>query len=170
MIEEAGIAGQDYKETVVKVSRVSKVVKGGKRFGFSSIVVVGDRKGNVGAAIGKANEVQASIQKAVNRARKKMFKISLKGGTIPHETTGKFCASRVILKPAVTGTGVIAGSAVRAVIEAVGISDILTKSQRSRNPRNVVFATIEALKKLRTMEQVRELRGKKENSAEGIKI
>jgi small subunit ribosomal protein S5 len=166
-MEEAGVRESEHKETVVKVSRVSKVVKGGKRFGFSSIVVVGDRKGNVGAAIGKANEVQASIQKAVNKARKNMVKIAVTGGTIPHNTVGKFCASRVILKPAVPGTGVIAGSSVRAVIEAAGITDILTKSQKSRNPRNVVFATIDALRKLRTMEQVKELRGKKENKKEG---
>ena len=151
----------EYVETVVIVNRVSKVVKGGKRFSFSSVVVVGDKKGNVGAAIGKANEVQSSIQKAVAKASKNMIKISLLGNTIPHEIIGNFCASRVVMKPASPGTGVIAGGPVRAVLEAVGIRDILTKSQKSRNAKNVVFATLEGLKKLRLKKDIAELRGKK---------
>jgi small subunit ribosomal protein S5 len=151
----------EYVETVVIVNRVSKVVKGGKRFSFSSVVVVGDKKGNVGAAIGKANEVQSSIQKAVAKASKNMIKISLLGNTIPHEIIGNFCASRVVMKPASPGTGVIAGGPVRAVLEAVGIRDVLTKSQKSRNAMNVVFATLEGLKKLRLKKDIAELRGKK---------
>jgi len=151
----------EYAETVVIVNRVSKVVKGGKRFSFSSVVVVGDKKGNVGAAIGKANEVQSSIQKAVAKASKNMIKISLLGNTIPHETIGNFCASRVVMRPAAPGTGVIAGGPVRAVLEAVGIKDVLTKSQKSRNAMNVVFATLEGLKKLRLKKDIAELRGKK---------
>ena len=151
----------EYAETVVIVNRVSKVVKGGKRFSFSSVVVVGDKKGNVGAAIGKANEVQSSIQKAVAKASKNMIKISLLGNTIPHETIGNFCASRVVMRPAAPGTGVIAGGPVRAVLEAVGIRDVLTKSQKSRNAMNVVFATLEGLKKLRLKKDIAELRGKK---------
>ena len=152
---------QEFTETVVGVSRVSKVVKGGKKFSFSSVVVVGDRKGRVGAAVGKANEVQSSIQKAAAKAKKNMVEIPLLGTTIPHDIIGSFCASRVVMKPAAPGTGVIAGGPVRAVIEAVGIRDILTKSQRSRNPYNVVFATMDGLMNLRTREQVAELRGKK---------
>lgn len=154
-------SSSEYAETVVIVNRVSKVVKGGKRFSFSSVVVVGDKKGNVGAAIGKANEVQSSIQKAVAKASKNMIKISLLGNTIPHETIGNFCASRVVMKPASPGTGVIAGGPVRAVLEAVGIRDVLTKSQKSRNAMNVVFATLEGLKKLRLKKDIAELRGKK---------
>jgi small subunit ribosomal protein S5 len=150
-----------FSETVVGVSRVSKVVKGGKRFSFSTVVVVGDKLGNVGAAVGKANEVQASIQKAAAKAKKNLVKVSLVGSTIPHDIVGKFCSSRVVMRPAAPGTGVIAGGPVRAVIEAVGIRDILTKSQRSRNPYNVVFATLDGLRNLRLKKEVAELRGKK---------
>ena len=152
---------EKFTETVVGVSRVSKVVKGGKRFSFSSVVVVGDKKGNVGAAVGKANEVQSSIQKAAARAKKNLVRVPLLGNTIPHDIVGNFCSSRVIMKPAAPGTGVIAGGPVRAVIEALGVRDILTKSQKSRNPYNVVFATLNGLKNLRTKEEVAELRGKK---------
>ncbi len=162
MAEIDGIAAEEkFTETVVGVSRVSKVVKGGKRFSFSTVVVVGDKNGRVGAAVGKANEVQSSIQKAAAKAKKNLVNVPLLGNTIPHDIVGNFCSSRVIMKPAAPGTGVIAGGPVRAVIEALGVRDILTKSQKSRNPYNVVFATLDGLRNLRTKKDVAELRGKK---------
>ena len=150
----------EFTETVVAINRVAKVVKGGKRFSFSALVVIGDRKGTVGASIGKAKEIQSAIQKAVNRAKKELIRVPLQGVTIPHDVIGIFGAGKVLLKPAAPGTGVIAGSSVRAVLEAAGIKDILTKSLRSSNPNNVVSATFEALKSLRTKEQLSELRKK----------
>jgi small subunit ribosomal protein S5 len=148
------------KETVVTINRVAKVVKGGKRFSFSALVVIGDGEGHVGAAIGKAKEVQAAIQKAVSHAKKTIIKIPVKNGTIPHEVKGIFGAGTVLLKPAVSGTGVIAGGSVRAVVEAVGIRDILSKSLRSTNPFNVVYATLAGLKDLETREDSFRRRGK----------
>lgn len=152
--------GMELAETVVAINRVAKVVKGGKRFSFSILVVVGDKKGHVGTAVGKAKEIQSAIQKGIARAKKELIQVPLHGVTIPHSVIGEFGAGKVLLKPAAPGTGVIAGGSVRAVLDAVGIKDILSKSLRTSNPYNVVYATLEALKNLRTKEQVSAIRTK----------
>lgn len=150
----------EYEERVVALNRVSKTVKGGRVMKFAALVVIGDQKGTIGVGQGKAAEVPDAIRKAIEDAKKNLVTISLKGSSIPHETIGEFGAGRVLLKPAAPGTGVIAGGAVRAVVEVAGINDIRTKCLRSRNPQNVVNATIEGLKSLRTAEQVAAVRGK----------
>ena len=151
----------DLQERVVYIHRVSKTVKGGRRMSLLALVVVGDGKGNVGLGMGKSAEVPLAIQKGVEDAKKNMFHVEVTGeGTIPHEVEGHFGAGRVLIKPAVPGTGVIAGGAVRAVVEAAGIKDIRTKCLRSNNPNNVVAAAFEGLKSMRGPEEVARIRGK----------
>lgn len=148
----------ELEERVVHVNRCAKVVKGGRRFSFSALVVVGDRKGSVGYALGKANEVADAIRKATEQAKRGMFRVTMKEQTIPHEVTGKFGAAFVLLKPASAGTGVIAGGGVRAVLDLAGVHDVLAKSLGSSNQLNVVKATVTALEQLRSREEAAAVR------------
>ena len=150
----------EYKESLLRINRVSKTVKGGRRISFSVLAAVGNEKGKVGMGLGKANGVPDAIKKAVANAKKNLVTVSLKGGTLPHDQIGKYNSTSVLLKPASKGTGVIAGSAAREILELVGVHDVLTKIRGSKNKDNVARATIEGLKQLRSVEEVARLRGK----------
>jgi len=157
----------EFEERVVAVNRVAKVVKGGRRFSFAALMIVGDKKGRVGYGLGKAKEVPEAIRKATQAAQKSMINVPLDSGTIPHEVTGEFDAGKILFKPAANGTGVKAAGACRSIMELAGVTDVLTKSLRGNNPHNIVKATFDALKNLRSVDQVAKIRGKE---AQGLRI
>jgi small subunit ribosomal protein S5 len=159
-VKRPDVNAMELKDRVVKINRVAKVVKGGRRFNFSALVVVGDGQGTVGYGLGKANEVPESIAKAVQAAKKNLIKVKLKGNTIPHQVLGIYGAAKVMLKPAVPGTGIIAGGAVRAVMDVAGVHDVLTKIIGTNNPHNVLHATFQGLRSLTNEEEVTRMRGK----------
>ena len=154
------VKASEYKESLLRINRVSKTVKGGRRISFSVLAAIGNENGKVGIGLGKANGVPDAIKKAVANAKKNLVTVSLKGGTLPHDQIGKYNSTSVLLKPASKGTGVIAGSATREILELVGVHDVLTKIRGSKNKDNVARATIEGLKQLRSVEDVARLRGK----------
>jgi len=159
-----GPTDPDMEERVVAVNRVAKVVKGGRRFSFSALMVVGDKKGRVGYGLGKAKEVPEAIRKATQAAQRNMVKVSIDNGTLPHEITGRFCSSKILFKPAAEGTGVKAAGACRSILELAGVKNVLTKSLQNSNPHNIVKATFDALRNIRSASQVAEVRGKDSKS------